>query len=89
MAISKLLLSKQQAVEPQIATDIAGRLYLKQVCLMHVERGKGKTVHVTNHRALRNDSGVGVMLLAFDVCVTVHRWYNNINNQLDATITIY
>ena len=23
----------------------------------------------------------------FDVCVTVHRWYNNINSQLDATIT--
>jgi hypothetical protein len=23
----------------------------------------------------------------FDVCVTVHHWYNNINNQLDATIT--
>jgi len=25
----------------------------------------------------------------FDVCVTVHLWYNSINNQLDATITIY
>jgi len=24
---------------------------------------------------------------AFDVCVTVHRLYNNINSQLDATIT--
>jgi hypothetical protein len=24
-----------------------------------------------------------------DVCVTVHRWYNNINNQLDATKTVY
>jgi len=23
-----------------------------------------------------------------DVCVTVHHWYNNINNQLDATISI-
>jgi len=22
----------------------------------------------------------------FDVCVTVHHWYNNINSQLDATI---
>jgi len=25
----------------------------------------------------------------FDICVNVHLWYNNINNQLDATITIY
>ena len=25
----------------------------------------------------------------FDVCVTVHLWYNSTNNQLDATITIY
>jgi len=25
----------------------------------------------------------------FYVCVTVHLLYNNINNQLDATITIY
>ena len=25
----------------------------------------------------------------FYVCLTVHRWYNNIDNQLDATITIY
>ena len=25
----------------------------------------------------------------YDVCMTVHRWYNNKNNQLDATITIY
>jgi len=24
-----------------------------------------------------------------DVCVTVHHWYNNINNQLDATITVF
>ena len=23
----------------------------------------------------------------FDVCVTVHHWYNNINSQVDATIT--
>ena len=25
----------------------------------------------------------------FDVCMTVHHGYNNINNQLDATITVY
>jgi len=25
----------------------------------------------------------------FDVCMTVHHCYNNINNQLDATITVY
>jgi len=25
----------------------------------------------------------------FDVCVTVHLRYNSINNQVDATITIY
>jgi len=25
----------------------------------------------------------------FDICVTVHHWYNNINNQLDATITVF
>jgi len=25
----------------------------------------------------------------FDVCMTVHHWYNNINNQLDAKITVY
>ena len=25
----------------------------------------------------------------FDVCMTVHHWYNNINNQLDATVTVY
>jgi len=24
---------------------------------------------------------------SFDVCVTVQHWYNDINNQLDATIT--
>jgi hypothetical protein len=24
---------------------------------------------------------------AFDVCVNVHRWYNNINGQLDGKIT--
>jgi len=24
-----------------------------------------------------------------DVCMTVHHLYNNINNQLDATITVY
>ena len=27
-------------------------------------------------------------LYVFDVSMTVHHWYNNINNQLDATITI-
>ena len=27
--------------------------------------------------------------LMSDVSVTVHHWYNNINNQLDATITVY
>ena len=58
--------------KPQIATDIADRLYLKQVCLMHVERGKGKNVYVINHHALTNDWGVAVMLVAFDVCMTVH-----------------
>ena len=26
---------------------------------------------------------------SFGVCMTVHHWYNNINNQLDATITVY
>jgi len=25
----------------------------------------------------------------FDVCVTVRHWYNNINNQLDATIMVF
>ena len=25
----------------------------------------------------------------FDVFVTVHRWYNNIDNQLDAIIGVY
>jgi len=25
----------------------------------------------------------------FDVSVTLRRWYNNINNQLDATMTVY
>ena len=25
----------------------------------------------------------------FDVCVTVHRWNSNTNNQLDATMTVY
>ena len=25
----------------------------------------------------------------FDVCMTMHHQYNNINNQLDATITVY
>ena len=24
-----------------------------------------------------------------DVCVTVHHWYNNINNQLDETIMVF
>jgi len=24
-----------------------------------------------------------------DVCMTVHHWYNYINNQLDVTITVY
>ena len=28
-----------------------------------------------------------IRVKACDVCVTVHRWYNNINSQLDATIT--
>ena len=27
--------------------------------------------------------------IKFDVCVTVHHWYNSINNQLDKTIKIY
>jgi len=27
--------------------------------------------------------------VTFDVCVTVHLRYNNINNQLDATLEIY
>ena len=26
---------------------------------------------------------------SFDICVTVHHCYSNINNQLDATITVY
>ena len=25
----------------------------------------------------------------FDVCVTMHHWYNKISNQLDATMTVY
>ena len=25
----------------------------------------------------------------FDVCMTVYHWYNDINNQLDATLTVY
>jgi len=29
----------------------------------------------------------GYRLFKFDVCVTVHDWYNNINSQLDATMT--
>ena len=29
------------------------------------------------------------MVDIFDICMTVHHWYNNINNQLDATITVY
>ena len=24
-----------------------------------------------------------------DICVTVHHWYNNVNSQLDAAVTIY
>ena len=28
-------------------------------------------------------------IVEFDVCVTVHRWYNNINNQLDATSWLF
>ena len=26
-------------------------------------------------------------MAVFDIYVTVHHWYNNINSQLDATIT--
>jgi len=29
------------------------------------------------------------LLRRFDVCVTVHASYNNINNQLDSTTTVY
>ena len=29
------------------------------------------------------------MIDFFDVCMTVRHWYSNINNQLDATITVY
>jgi len=25
----------------------------------------------------------------FDVCVTVHVWYNSVNKQLDTTISVY
>jgi len=31
---------------------------------------------------------VAMLKLAFDVCVTVHHLYNNINSQVDATIII-
>ena len=27
-------------------------------------------------------------IIKSDVCITVHQWYNNIDNQLDATITV-
>ena len=36
--------------------------YHKKVCLLDVERAKGKAVSVTNHNALTNYSGVAVML---------------------------
>ena len=28
-------------------------------------------------------------VMRFEVCVNAHHWYNNINNRLDATMTIY
>jgi len=30
---------------------------------------------------------MAIIYYKFDVCVTAHHWYNNINSQLDATIT--
>jgi len=36
------------------------------------------------YKLLVNDS----VRYKFDVCVTMHHWYNNINSQLDATIII-
>ena len=44
----------------------------------------------TRHTVLRYSSIACRALLyegRFDVCVTVRHWYNNINSQLDATIT--
>jgi hypothetical protein len=29
-----------------------------------------------------------LLFMKFDVCVTVHHWYNNTNSQLDATIVV-
>ena len=41
----------------------------------------------TNH--VSRVYSVAAALFEFDVCVAVHLWYNGINNQLDATKTIY
>ena len=32
---------------------------------------------------------IGIIQKTFDVCLTMHQWYNNIDNQLDATITVH
>ena len=46
----------------------------------------GKTQFRLPTRGFLIDAEV-VPTFEFDVCVTVHLWYNNINSKLDATIT--
>jgi hypothetical protein len=46
-------------------------------------RRQCSSIHFDRLRTLVKNS------IQFDVCLTAHHWYNNIDNQLAATIMVY
>ena len=54
-----------------------------QLCYRH-RQGPFSTLFILDCAASNDLRNMGD---TFDVCVTVHHWYNNINSQLDTTIT--
>ena len=76
----------------QTAIPTIGRPQAHALDRMTTGTYMGRYVIKTNHNSdlasFYLKVACDITVRKFDVCVTVHNWYNNINSQLDATIII-
>ena len=72
----------------KIYCGIIERVKLCFTPLYIFKASRAKYLHAGSLAVLRFDDWAG-RGFKFDICVTVHHWYNNINSQLDATITVF
>jgi len=68
---------------------MAAYKYSYEKCIGLLPETDNQKDRISSYIFLNPNISAYLRICKFDVCVTVRHWYNNINNQLDATITVY